>query len=79
MATQSYREVLDKMAGEIRRLYASKATGDLAALRRLDPDHPSTQALHRLLALAVPEPFVRNVHIDGYRGWPRRAQSNTRS
>ena len=72
MTTQTYQEALDGMAAEVRRLYASKATGDLAALRRLDPDHPNAPALHRLLARAVHEPLIGN--IDMLRRWARAAQ-----
>jgi hypothetical protein len=63
MTTQSYRDALDKMAGEIRRLHVSGAAGDLAALRRMDPDHPSAPALHRLLARTVAKPLVSNIEL----------------
>jgi len=72
MMTQTYGDVLDEMAGEVRRLYASKATGDLSTLRRLDPDHPNAPALHRLLARAVQEPLIGN--MDMMRRWARAAQ-----
>jgi hypothetical protein len=71
MTEQTYQEALDAMAGEIRRLYASKATGDLAALRRLDPDHPSAPALHRLIARTVHQRLVGN--MDMMRRWARAA------
>jgi hypothetical protein len=72
MTTQSYRDALDQMASEIRRLHISGANGDLAALRRMDPDHPTAPALHRVLARAVAEPLVSN--IDMIQRWARAAQ-----
>jgi hypothetical protein len=72
MTTQTYRDALDAMADEIRRLHASKATGDLAALRRLDPDRPHAPALHRLLARTVEEHLVGG--MDMMCRWARCAQ-----
>lgn len=43
---------LEAMAEEYRRLVRSNARGELAALRRMDPDQPITGALFRLLARA---------------------------
>ena len=71
MTLQTYQDALDRMASELRRLYASKATSDLAALRRLDPDHPSTPALHRLIARTVDPHLVGN--IDMMQRWARAA------
>ena len=69
---QTYNEALDQMAAEVRRLRASGATGDLAALRRLDPKRPTAPALHRLLARAVDEQLVGN--MDMVKRWARVAQ-----
>jgi hypothetical protein len=52
---ETYEAALDDMAGEFRRLTNAKARGELAALRRLDPEHPSEGAFFRLLARAVPD------------------------
>lgn len=71
MNLQTYQDALDRMASEIRRLHASRATSDLAALRRFDPDHPSTPALHRLLARTVDPHLVGN--IDMMQRWARAA------
>jgi hypothetical protein len=70
--TQTYNEALDAMADKIWRLHTSKATGDLAALRRLDPEHPHALALHRLLARTVEEYLVGDT--DMMCRWARCAQ-----
>ncbi len=49
--------ILDWLAGGIARLNERGATGDLAALRRLDPDHPNAGAFFRLMALAPGDPL----------------------
>lgn len=45
-------DVLGAVAQEFRRLVAANARAELAALRRMDPDRPTTGALFRLLARA---------------------------
>ena len=72
MTTQTYQEALDGMAAEVRRLYASKATGDLAALRRLDPDHPNARQRCGDARAHGHEPLIGN--IDMLRRWARAAQ-----
>lgn len=47
------------MSEYFRRLYSQCATGELAALRRLDPDRPAAGAFFRLLANEVPESLAR--------------------
>lgn len=49
---------LDAMAEQIRLLARQRATGELAALRRLDPERPDAGAFFRLLARSVPEPLA---------------------
>lgn len=49
--------ILDWLARGIDRLDERGATGDLAALRRLDPDQPSAGAFFRLMALAPDNPL----------------------
>lgn len=43
---------LGLIASELRRLHAARATGDLAALRRMSPKAPPPTAFYRLLARA---------------------------
>jgi CRISPR type I-E-associated protein CasB/Cse2 len=50
---------LRDIARHFHRLTGQQATGELAALRRLDPDHPQDGAFFRLLAASVPEPLAR--------------------
>lgn len=47
---------LNRLAGAIRSLARQRATGDLAALRRLDPDKPDAGAFFRVLASATRGP-----------------------
>lgn len=51
--------VLAWLAGAIDRLDERGATGDLAALRRLNPDRPRAGAFFRLMALAPGDPLER--------------------
>ncbi len=48
---------LDWLARAVDRLDERGATGDLAALRRLDPDRPDAGAFFRLMALAPGDPL----------------------
>ena len=66
------------MAREVRRLWQAEATGELAALRRLDPNDPIEPALFRLLAdtvpeklmgRALPEPGATGSRLDMTRRW----------
>src|SRR5258706_9415129 len=59
------RNPFDAMAQEFRRLVAANARGELAALRRMDPDHPSAGALFRLLARAG----IGDMGLDSLRRW----------
>jgi len=49
--------ILDWLARGIDRLDERGATGDLATLRRLDPDRPNAGAFFRLMALAPGDPL----------------------
>jgi CRISPR system Cascade subunit CasB len=55
-ADTSTEATLERLAGGVRRLARQRATGDLAALRRLDPDHPEAGAFYRVLAGATRGP-----------------------
>lgn len=44
-------DALGALAGAVRDLHRREATGDLAALRRLDPEHPEVLAFLRLTVL----------------------------
>lgn len=59
------RSRLDAMAQEYYRLVSINARGELAALRRMDPDHPSAGALFRLLARAG----VGDIGLDSLKRW----------
>jgi CRISPR system Cascade subunit CasB len=47
---------------EVRRLVEAERRGDLAELRRLDPDQPSSPAFFRILARAAPDAGVETMH-----------------
>lgn len=62
------RQLLDRIATELRRLHASQATGELAALRRMDRRSVPPAAFYRLIARAGmteagPEAVRRWAHI----------------
>lgn len=56
---------LEIIAQEFRRLVATNARGELAALRRMDPDRPTAGALFRLLARAD----VAEMRLDSLQRW----------
>jgi hypothetical protein len=64
-ATDPSRPItLDAMAQGVRRLFASRATGALAELRRLDVDCPIAAAFHALLAEAAPDNLLAGDDLD---------------
>jgi hypothetical protein len=55
---QWYRKALMGLAREIARLEKMEARGDLAALRRIDPNHPTEPALFRIIGRAAPDELM---------------------
>jgi hypothetical protein len=73
-----YRAALDALATEFGRLVKADARGELAALRRLEPEHPGNGTFFRLLARAVPghllgrsdaDPDAPGSRLDVVRRW----------
>ena len=59
------RNGLEAIAQELRSLVKANARGELSALRRIDPDHPSKGALFRILARAD----LAEMGIDSLKRW----------
>lgn len=57
-------KALYKLAGAIIALHKMEATGDLAALRRMDPEHPEAMAFLRLSVMKPVSVVIEEMEVD---------------